>query len=194
MQSSRQVINFEGKYLNLISRYYSVNNRETAWEFVARNNVYHSGAVVIVALTSDGELILEKNWRIPIESYVIQFPAGLTDREGESEEEAARRELLEETGYLANKLIPIVTTPECSVLTPTRVRHFLATDVKYVGDERRDDLENIEVLKLPIHNLSSFLLNLPPDTMLELRVPGIIWILEKQGLLIYETKPKGGKK
>jgi ADP-ribose pyrophosphatase len=167
MQPSREAINYEGKYLKFISRYYSLDDRETTWEFVTRTNVYHSGAVVIVALTEERELILEKNWRIPIESYVIQFPAGLTDREGESEEEAARRELLEETGYLANRLIPIVTTPECSVLTPTKVRHFLAPDVKYVGNECRDDLEKIEVLKVPVSDLSSFLLNLPGDTMLE---------------------------
>ena len=194
MQSSRQAINFEGKYLKFISRYYNLNDREVTWEFVTRTNVYHSGAVVIVALTEEHELILEKNWRIPIESYVIQFPAGLTDREGESEEEAARRELLEETGYLANRLIPIVTTPECSVLTPTRVKHFLAPDVEYVGHERRDDLEKIEVLKVPISALPDFLLNLPGDTILELRVPGILWVLEKQGLLITEAKPKGGAK
>ncbi len=183
MQPSREAINYKGKYLNFISRHFNFKDRETSWEFVTRTNIYQTGAVVIVALTEKQELILEKNWRIPIESYVIQFPAGLTDREGESEDEAARRELLEETGYLANRLIPIITTPECSVLTSTKVKHFLAPDVKYVGNIRRDDLEKIEVLKVPVSDLPTFLLHIPDDTMLETRVPGILWILEKRGLL-----------
>ena len=49
---------------------------------------------------------------------------------------------------------------------------------------------SVEVLKVPIGDLSNLLLHLPDNTLLETRVPGIIWILEKQGLL----KPKGGKK
>jgi ADP-ribose pyrophosphatase len=190
MQPSRDAINYEGKYLKFISRYYNIKDKEIPWEFVKRKNIYNSGAVVIVGLTKEYELVLEKNWRMPIESYVIQFPAGLTDREDENEEEAAKRELLEETGYMAEKLIHIITTPECSVLTPTLVRHFFAPDVKYVGNERKDDLEKIEVLKVPVGDLSNLLLHLPDDTLLETRVPGIIWLLEKQGLL----KPKRGKK
>ena len=75
-----------------------------------RKSIYNKGAVVIVALTTEGELILERNWRAPLESFVVQFPAGLSDREGESEEEVARRELLEETGYTADRLIPVIAT------------------------------------------------------------------------------------
>jgi len=65
---------------------------------VERTNVpYEIGAVVVIPMTKKQELIFEKNWRIPLETPVIQFPAGLIDKE--SAEVVARRELLEETGY-----------------------------------------------------------------------------------------------
>lgn len=57
--------------------------------------MYNKGAVVIIASTKGRELVLERNWRAPLESFVIQFPAGLSDKEEESEEEVARRELQE---------------------------------------------------------------------------------------------------
>ena len=171
---------FEGDYLRILKKYYITGaGKEGVWETVERTNIYNSGAVVIIAVTKDGELILERNWRVPIESYVIQFPAGLTDRENEGEEETARRELLEETGYLASILIPIINAPLCPALSTTEANHFLAPGVEYMGKERKDPTETIEVLKIPIKEIDEFLMNLPTNTKLDLRVPGILWIMEK---------------
>lgn len=184
MRITGREVAYEGKYIRILKKYYETDNGKTgAWETVERTNVYHRGAVVIVAVTKNGEVILERNWRVPVESFVIQFPAGLTDREGESEEETARRELLEETGYRATELIPIMPAPLCPALTTTEANHFLAPEVEYVGQERKDSSEVIEVLKIPGKNLSEYLLNLPEDTKLDLRVPGILWILENKKLL-----------
>jgi ADP-ribose pyrophosphatase len=181
---SRKEIVTEGKYINLVRKHFRTRSgKEGTWELVERNNVFHNGAVAVVAITGDREIILERHWRYAIDSFVIQLPAGLTDREGEEEKETARRELREETGYLAKELIPITVTPECSVITTSRVKHFLAPDVKYVGGEKPDDAEIIEVLKIPLEKLSNTFLDLPPDTTLDLRVPGMLWILEKMKLI-----------
>ncbi len=174
----------EGQYLRFVKKHFEAGSGKAGiWETIERRNIYHGGAVVIVALTRNKELILERNWRAPPESFVIQFPAGLTDRAGESEEEAARRELLEETGYRAERLIPIISVPLCPALTPTRGAHFFAPDVNFSGKEDRDIAEEIEVLRVPVDELDDFLLNLPPHTELDLRVPGILWILKGQGLI-----------
>jgi len=179
----REIIS-KGEYINFVRKHFLTRSgKEAIWELVERKNIFHSGAVAIVAITKSRELILERHWRYAIESFVIQLPAGLTDRAEESEEDAARRELLEETGYLAKELIPIKVTPECSVLTPSQVRHFLAPNVEYVGNQKPDDAEIIEVLKIPIGELPDLLLNLPEDAALDLRVPGIIWVLEKMKLI-----------
>ena len=91
MEITDKKIIFEGRYLRLVEK--NVVNRRGEnffWETIERKNVYGWGGVVIIALTKDRELILENNWRAPIESSVIQFPAGLTDIPGENEEQAAR--------------------------------------------------------------------------------------------------------
>jgi len=175
---------FEGEYLKFVTKYFVTDKGEKGvWETIERKNIYNKGAVVIVALTTAGELILERNWRAPLESFVIQFPAGLSDKEGENEEEVARRELLEETGYTADRLIPVIATPLCPTLTPTRAIHFFAPGVEPAGKENKEIGEEIEVLKVPLGKLDDFLLNLPPDTELDLRVLGILWILQRKKLI-----------
>ena len=176
---------FEGQYLRVVEK--AVSNKDGthgAWETVERTNVHGSGAVVIIALTKDGDLLFEKNWRAPIESCVIQFPAGLTDLEGESEEEAARRELFEETGYAATELIPVFLSPLSAALTGTRAMHFFAPDVEFVGKpDGKDDIEEIEVLKVPVDKADEFMLSLPEGVEFDLRVPGILWLLRKKGFI-----------
>jgi ADP-ribose pyrophosphatase len=183
MEITKKETVFEGEHLRFVKKHFKRGKGEGIWETIERKNIYNEGAVVIIALTKERELILERNWRAPLESFVIQFPAGLTDKEGEDGKEAARRELLEETGYKAQKLIPIILTPLCPVLTPTRATHFFAPGVEFVGEEGTEITEEIEVLKVSVENLDDFLLNLPKDTELDLRVPGILWVLERKGLI-----------
>ncbi len=177
---------YEGKFLRILDKSYTTGTGESGvWETVERTNVFGSGSVVIVPVTKDNEIIFEKNWRVPSESWVIQFPAGLTDKKGETEEDAARRELLEETGYLARELIPIVTAPLSPDVTPTRAVHFLARNVEYAGrrGEISPDEAVSEIVKVPLEEVSEFLLNLPAGVGLDLRVTGILWLLEKRGLI-----------
>jgi ADP-ribose pyrophosphatase len=184
MRIAKKEIAFEGNHLRIVKKYFETDEGEEGiWETVERTNVYNNGAVVVVALTKKGEVILERNWRVPLESFVLQFPAGLVDREKESAEETAQRELLEETGYMAKRLIPVIQTPLSPDLTTTEAKHFFAPDVEFVGQGRKDAADKIEVLKVSVKQLSEFLLNLPQDTKLDLRVPGILWILEKRKLI-----------
>lgn len=184
MKITKRDILFEGKYLRFVRKDAETDTGgKFAWETIERVNVYGKGAVVITALTREKELILERNWRAPLESFIIQLPAGLIDIPGESEEDAARRELLEETGYKAEKLIPIIAVPLSPDLTPTRATHFFAPDVEFLGRESSDASEEIEILKVPLRELDDFLLNVAKDTELDLRVPGIIWFLEQKKLI-----------
>ena len=73
--------------------------------------------------------------------------------------------------------------PLSPILTPTRATHFLAPEVEFVERGEKEIGEEIEVLKIPVDKISDFLLNLPEDTELDIRVPGILWILGKRGLI-----------
>lgn len=67
-----------------------------------REYVIHPGAVMIVAQLDDGRLVLERQYRYPMGSVMIEFPAGKLDA-GEASLACAQRELLEETGYTARQ-------------------------------------------------------------------------------------------
>lgn len=67
-----------------------------------REYVIHPGAVMIVAQLDDGRLVLERQYRHPVQSVMIEFPAGKLDA-GEASLACAQRELLEETGYTARE-------------------------------------------------------------------------------------------
>jgi len=174
----------EGKFLRIVEKDVSGGDgRDGKWETVERTNVHGSGAVVIIALTKDGELLFEKNWRAPIESHIVQFPAGLTDLAGESEEDAARRELIEETGYAATELIPVFLSPLSAAVTGTKAMHYFAPNVEFVGRPVNKDIEEIEVVKVPADKADEFMLNLPEGVELDLRVPGILWMMKAKGLI-----------
>ena len=89
---------------------------------------------------------------------------------------------------MAGELKPVITTLLSPELTATAANHFFAPEVEYTGNTRQDGVEEIEVLKVPIAELSHFLLHLPENTELDLRVPGILWILEKKGFISIGNK------
>lgn len=184
MKITKREVAYEGKYLRILEKTAITRDGiEIIWETIERTNVHGRGAVVIAALTRNDDIVLERHWRAPIESFVIQFPGGLTDEQHESDEETARRELLEETGYVAESLIPVISVPAFPVLSPMMDLHFFAPDVEYAGTIKRDIAEEFQVLTIPREKIHEYLLSLPDNTMLDLKVPGFIWILQAKGLI-----------
>ncbi len=94
---------FENRWLNLFKRAIRTNGKIHSWFFVSRQNEpeladqKRPDAVVIVAMTNDHKVVVTREYRAPIGSYEIGFPAGLIE-EGQTPEEAAIREMKEETG------------------------------------------------------------------------------------------------
>ncbi len=118
---------FASQFLNLI--------REGHWEYVDRVNA--TGSALIVAVTAEAKLLLVEQYRIPVHARTIELPAGIIgDEPGQSHEsqaEAARRELLEETGYAAGRIEAVTTGAACSGLTSERTTLFHATDLRRAG-------------------------------------------------------------
>jgi len=67
-----------------------------------REYIVHPGAVMVIPMLEDGRLVLERQFRYPMQQVMIEFPAGKLDP-GEDPQACARRELLEETGYTARE-------------------------------------------------------------------------------------------
>lgn len=169
---------WEGRFLRSVLLKYQVRCNssncleERDWESVERVNC--SGIVGVVPITDDGQVILIKQFRPPINGYVIELPAGLCDI-GESPEEAAQRELIEETGYAAGRMRFLVKGPMSSGSSSEMLTVFLASDLAYVGIGRRDETENIEVMKVPSENLASSLLKMQSDgSIIDLKINGLV--------------------
>jgi 8-oxo-dGTP pyrophosphatase MutT (NUDIX family) len=110
-------------------------------------------AVNVIALTSDNEIVLVRQYRFGTASYTLELPGGLVDPD-ESLVKAAERELEEETGYTCGeKLIPLGKIGQNPVFMDSYVHHFLALDVKLTKQQTLDAGENIEVILMPLEEL-----------------------------------------
>src|SRR6185436_10565451 len=87
------------------------------WEFVERKK--GKEAVVVIAQTDDGRVILTEQLRRPVDARVIEFPAGLVGDEDESEDaaETAKKELEEETGYTCERVELLARGPSSPGIT-----------------------------------------------------------------------------
>lgn len=97
-----------------------------------REHIVHPGAVLMVPVLPDGRLVVERQFRYPLDRVFIEFPAGKRDP-GESPEETARRELREETGYEATRLAPLGTIHTLISYTNERIDLFVAEGLSHVG-------------------------------------------------------------
>ena len=117
--------------------------------------------MVIVAVTRDGRLLFIEQFRPPVNRPVIELPAGLAgDIPGEETEAfatAARRELVEETGYEAARLKRLAGGPASAGVSNELVTFFLATGLRKVGTGGGDDHEDIVVHEVPLAKVTRWL-------------------------------------
>jgi ADP-ribose diphosphatase len=113
-----------------------------------REYVRHPGAVVVIPLLDSGEVVLEHQWRHPLGRVFIELPAGKIDR-GEDTLDCAKRELLEETGYVAREWTLLATMHPCVGYSDERLVYYLARGLSHEG-ARPDDGEHLEVFTMPL--------------------------------------------
>ncbi len=134
----------KGQFLELI--------RCGHWEYVKRVNT--SGAAVIIAVTDDAKVVLVEQYRIPCEARTIELPAGIIGDEPhatlETHIEAARRELIEETGFDAGHIEELSAGAASSGLASEIVTLFLATKLRRVGTGGGVAHEDIVVHEVPV--------------------------------------------
>lgn len=134
---------YTGKWLTM--------RRRGRWEFVERNNP--QGAAIIVAVTPADEVLFVEQYRVPIRKFTIEMPAGLIGDAGHADDDsiasAARRELVEETGWTCARIVPLHSGPSSAGMS-TEMMHFVrALDLSKVGAGGGDATENIVVHAVP---------------------------------------------
>jgi ADP-ribose pyrophosphatase len=109
-------------------------------------------AAIIFPLMREGEVVLVRQYRPPLERMELGLPAGLVE-EGEKPEAAARRELLEETGYSGGEWEGLGTLASSPSLKDNWAYLFLARGVEEISAPDPDEHELVETLKVPVEDL-----------------------------------------
>jgi ADP-ribose pyrophosphatase len=164
---------WKGSFMSAVEiTYRDAKGMVRTWEALERVGV--GGIVVMVAVTPDQNVILEKQFRPPMGRDVIELPAGLVEP-GESMEKAAQRELIEETGWAAQKLEFLAEGPISTGASTETLRAYLCTGLEHVGKNGGDDNEIIEVIEVPIRNAQEYLKTAQSrGTLVDLKVFGLV--------------------
>lgn len=118
-----------------------------------REYVLHPGAVVIVPLLANGKVILERQFRYPLQQTFIELPAGKIDP-GEDILVTGQRELLEETGYRAAQWVKLGHQHPCIGYSNEVIHIYLASQLS-AGQHQRDVDEALEVFELDFEDCLS---------------------------------------
>ncbi|MCL2706745.1 MAG: NUDIX hydrolase [Dehalococcoidia bacterium] len=124
-------------------------------QLTEREVIEHRGAVAIVALGADGRILLEKQFRHAVNKELLEIPAGGIDH-GETPEDAAKRELQEETGYYPKKLIRLCGFYSAPGFTNEYLHLFLAYEL-VPSRLIADDTEEIEIIWTPLHDAAEMI-------------------------------------
>lgn len=168
----------EGKHLGLYTR-------ET-WEYASRP--CSTGVVGILPITPNGQLILIEQFRVPCQARVIEIPAGLIGDEeefiNESLTECAGRELLEETGYQARTITPLLSSPTSAGMTDETTHFFAATNLEKVNEGGGTDAEDITVHHVNFDHLYDWLdKKQQSGCLIDFKIHASICLAQQKGIL-----------
>jgi ADP-ribose pyrophosphatase len=172
---SKDITRYHGRYLSLLER--------EGWEFASRCNA--SGVVVIVAVTEASEIVLVEQFRKPVKAQVIELPAGLVGDLADPDEsvvDAARRELLEETGYAATAMKTLMACPSSAGISDEVITFILATGLERIGPGGGDASEDIEVFAVPLEGVDEWLdQRLAAGNQMDPKIYAALYWLQKSG-------------
>jgi ADP-ribose pyrophosphatase len=141
-------VKYRGRFLTFVELTYAdAHGQKHTWEIVDRAR--SDQVVIVFALTPQDEVLLTKQFRPARGKPVIEFPAGISDRGGESLRALARRELEEETGWRARSVRKALQGPISSGLSSEFGTLFIATGLRFAGKKRGREEDAIEVLRVP---------------------------------------------
>lgn len=139
---------FDGKVLHVRLDDITLPNGKAA----TREYCHHNGAVCVIPITQDKNVICVRQYRYPFHEPLIEIPAGKLDSADELPDDAVKRELREETGAIAQRLIYLGKYYPSPAILDECIHMYAATGLSF-GDTEFDDDEFIETVKIPLETL-----------------------------------------
>lgn len=143
----------QGQWLRLV--------RRGRWESCERTHGKDGLAVLVIAVTPDDAVLFVEQYRVPLGARTIEMPAGLVgdEHDDDSLEAAARRELIEETGWDPGRVEVLLTGPTSSGMSNERIAFARARDLRRVGNGGGVAGEDIIVHAVPRASAPAWLMD-----------------------------------
>lgn len=135
---------YRGRMLNVNEDVVTLPDGGTA----LREYIVHPGAAIILPLFDDGSVLLERQFRYPLGQHFYELPAGRLEPD-EASLVTAKRELLEETGYVATEWRELGRLHPCIGYSNEQIDFFLARKLEFKGAQL-DEGEFLETLRVPL--------------------------------------------
>lgn len=139
---------FEGVILNVKRDQVQLPNGHQS----VREVIRHVGAVCVVPVTADGKVVVERQYRYPIDQVITEIPAGKLDSPDEDRLSAAQRELREETGFTADRWTDMGLYYPAAAYSDEKITMYLAQGL-HKGEQHLDEGEFLNVQTVPIAEL-----------------------------------------
>ena len=164
---------YEGDWLRLV--------KIDHWESCERTHG-QGMAVIVIAVTPNDDVLFVEQYRVPLGARTIEMPAGLVgdDRDEDSFEAAARRELVEETGWEPGEVDVLLVGPTSSGMSNERIAFVRARELTRVGEGGGVDNENITVHHVPRSDAPRWLMQKQAEGFeLDLKLWAGLWMIER---------------
>lgn len=135
---------FDGKIMKVTRDTVELENGENTF----REVVHHSGGVCVVPLCDNGDVLLVKQFRYPFSDVLLEVPAGKREA-GEDPLECGIRELKEEVGATAEKIIPLGRLYPTVAYDTEVIYMYLATGLSF-SEQKLDEDEFLDVVRMPL--------------------------------------------
>ena len=171
-------LKYAGDYLKVHRDTVRLPNGATS----SREYLEHPGAVMIIPVFDNGDVLIARQFRYPMHTVFVEFPAGKKDA-GEAPIDTAKRELLEETGYTAEHYSHITDIHNALAYCDEVIHFYVAEGLHDSGQQHLDDNEFVQVMRVPLTELMNWVRQgWVPDVKTQL---GAFWLqdyLSKKGV------------
>ena len=164
---------YEGEWLRLVKRGH--------WESCERTHGKDGLAVLVIAVTPEDNVLFVEQYRVPLGARTIEMPAGLVGDTDTNDNlvDAAKRELIEETGWEAGKIDVLLTGPTSAGMSNERIAFARATQLRKVGEGGGVEDENITVHEVPRTSAPAWLMDkYAQGYELDLKLWAGLWMIE----------------